>query len=136
MAWQSVANPPATPNLDLLTPRSEPVQGLYSDGTQAVVRWYAPEDEDDESEGRWTTNCSECWDVTGRLTHWRDLFPSTANTVEAFVIDQDQFQALRSIMNGVYGDGRIVTADERRDLANRLSGILGTIQGQKVELDA
>lgn len=136
MAWQSVANPPATPNLDLLTPRSEPVQGLFSDGTQAVVRWYAPEDEDDESEGRWTTNCSECWDVTGRLTHWRDLFPSTVNTVEAFVIDQDQFQALRSIMNGVYGDGRIVTADVRRDLANRLSAILGSIQGQKVELDA
>lgn len=98
------------------------------------MRRYAPEE--DESEGRWFTNCSECWDVTGHLTHWRELFPSTVHTVEAFVIDQDQFQALRSIINGVYGDGRIVTADERRDLANRLSGILGTIQGQKVELDA
>ncbi len=40
MPWISVLIAPAATNTDHYTTRSKALQGLFKDGTQAVVRWY------------------------------------------------------------------------------------------------
>ncbi|MEL3813415.1 hypothetical protein V2V24_31265, partial [Pseudomonas aeruginosa] len=50
-------------------------------------------------------------------------------------IRSEQLRCLQSIMQGLYGDGRIVTSDARRDLANRLHQLIGVIQAQTIEID-
>ncbi|HGM4434861.1 TPA: hypothetical protein ACKPIN_003363 [Pseudomonas aeruginosa] len=133
MPWISVLTAPAATNTDHYPPRSEALQGLFRDGTQAVVRWYPPEE--GECSGRWRTTCSSTWDVTEQITHWRELFPSRIESMKGFFLEGEQLCGLKSIMQGIYGDGRIVTSDARRDLANRLHQLIGVIQAQTVEID-
>ncbi|HEC0377046.1 hypothetical protein [Pseudomonas aeruginosa] len=133
MPWISVLIAPAATNTHHYTTRSEALQGLFKDGTQAVVRWYPPDE--DECSGRWKTTCSSAWDVTEQITHWRDLFPPSYESMKGFFLEGEQLRCLQSIMQGIYGDGRIVTSDGRRDLANRLHQLIGVIQAQTIEID-
>ena len=55
--------------------------------------------------------------------------------MKGFFLEGEQLRCLQSIMQGLYGDGRIVTSDARRDLANRLHQLIGVIQGQSIEID-
>ncbi|HGN1515675.1 hypothetical protein [Pseudomonas sp.] len=133
MAWTSISHPPVAINHDDFTLRSEPVQGLYKDGTQAVVRWYPPSE---DCEGSWKTTCASAWDVTGYITHWRELFSPRLECTTAYVVEDEQLDTLKTIVKGLYGDGQNVSPDRRRDLANQLHQLVGTIQSQCIELEA
>lgn len=122
MAWTSISQPPAATNHDDFTVRSAPVQGLYKDGTQAVVRWYPPSE---DCEGCWRTTCASAWDVTGYITHWRELFSPSLESTTAYAVEDEQLLTLMTIVKGLYGDGQNVSPDRRRDLANQLNQLVG-----------
>jgi hypothetical protein len=51
-----------------------------------------------------------------------------------YIIEQHQMDKLFEVAKGLYGDGSILTSDNRRDLANLLNLILSEIiNGGKVE---
>jgi hypothetical protein len=74
--WTLIATPPVMhKELGDWRYKSRRALGLTPNGRQQVV--YASLEEIEPGEiqypVKWTTDCSEGWDVTGQLLYWRDL---------------------------------------------------------------
>ncbi len=64
----------------------------------------------------------------------RTLLPA-AREYDCYVVEDEQLDTLKTIVKGLYGDGQNVSPDRRRDLANQLHHLVGTIQSQCIELE-
>lgn len=140
MAWLLVSRAlPIMSDYQLLYPRSEPVI-VYMDSKQQQFARYVRMDEDgDQWSGRWVSECSNGWDLTDHVTHWRPSLEAPTDKVEpepikGFFIEQEQLDQLRLIETGWYGDGTHLTPDRRRDLANSLHTFIGAISSQPVQV--
>lgn len=51
-----------------------------------------------------------------------------------YIIDNDQMMRLRLIEKKLFGDGTILTADKRRDLANQFNVLVGEISNQRLKI--
>ena len=72
--WKPVTEPPPVVDDGICTPRSADVLG-YVDGRVIVVYYQTALDDglDGDLYFGWRTADSECWDITGRVTHWADM---------------------------------------------------------------
>ncbi len=57
-----------------------------------------------------------------------------ATEVPAYFVEPEQLAELRAINKALYGDGTPLTPDRRRDLANALNVLLGSIEKQTLDL--
>lgn len=137
MPWHKVTRAlPILPDREFLYSRSEPVMVYLECGSQRVARFVRYDDDDDMWSGRWTSECRDSLDLTESVTHWRDCYesPTDALPVEGFFVEPEQIARLRSISKGLYGDGSVMTADSRRDLANLLHRLLGEMADQPIQV--
>lgn len=122
-------------------PQSIELMGALRSGQQVPVRYErlgADEDFPHES-GRWISCCSNRWDLTGEITDWRPLFEQPTgrmpdDPLKGFFVDIHQMDDVELISKALYGDGSVLTADGRRDLAHRLHNLMRVIQDQEVVL--
>lgn len=140
MSWISISRAlPVLPDRDMGYPRSEPLMVYRKSGSQCVARYVRVDDEDPSSMGSWRSECSEAWDISAEVTHWRPCFEAPADgtpnePLVGFFMEPEQLDQLRLIGNGLYGDGSSLTSDRRRDLANSLAVLIGRLKDQPVEV--
>lgn len=122
-------------------PQSIELMGALRSGQQVPVRYERQgADEDFPHEpGRWISCCSNRWDLTSEVTDWRPLFEQPTgrmpdDPLKGFFVDSHQMDDVALISKALYGDGSVLTADGRRDLAHRLHNLMRAIQHQEVVL--
>lgn len=139
MSWMRVSRfLPVTFDREFCEPRSKTVVVFMSWGDQKMARLVRDDGEDPFSRSRWISACSEGWDLTESVTHWRPCYDDPTaeeprDAVPGFVVESRQIDMLKSIARKLHGDGSHLTTDGRRDLANQLSLLLGQLQEQSVE---
>lgn len=140
MSWLLVTRAlPILPDREYLYPRSEPVMVFLNRGVQRVARYVRYDEDVPYSEGKWISECSEAWDLTDSVTHWRTCFEAPVQgppiePVQGYFLEPEQLKQLRLINQGLYGDGTLLSSDRRRDLANCLMALIGQVISQSVEV--
>lgn len=140
MSWMRVSRfLPVTFDREFCEPRSKTVVVFMSWGDQKMARLVRDDAEDPFSRCRWISACSEAWEITDGVTHWRPCFEDPTHedprdAVHGFVVESTQLETLKSVARELHGDGSHLTTNGRRDLANQLSLLLGQLQEQRVEL--
>lgn len=122
-------------------PQSVELMGALRSGQQVPVRYErlgADADFPHES-GRWISCCSNRWDLTDQITDWRPFFEQPTGSIpddqhKGFFVEIHQMEDVALISKALYGDGSVLTADARRDLAHRLHNLMRAIQQQEVAL--
>lgn len=59
--------------------------------------------------------------------------PTAPEQPAAYFLEPEQLEVLRHVGKALYGDGRQLTADARRDLANQLNLLIGQVSSQALE---
>lgn len=140
MSWLSVSRAlPILPDREFGFPRSEAVMVYEKWGKQRVARYERHDDDDPSSAGRWVSDCSERWDITESVTHWRPCFDAPTGEVpsdplKGFFMEPEQLSQLRQVTTAMYGDGSSLTSDRRRDLANTLATLVSRLADQPTEV--
>ncbi|MGE8065201.1 hypothetical protein [Pseudomonas sp. NPDC089569] len=142
MSWTPVSLfMPVTFKNEYGWPQSIDLMGALRSGRQVPVRFERQGADDDfpHEPGRWISCCSNRWDLTGEVTDWRPLFEQPTGRMpeeplKGFFVDIQQMNDVALISKALYGDGSVLTADSRRDLAHRLYNLMRVIQQQEVAL--
>lgn len=137
MSWHKVTRAlPVLPDREFLHARSEPVMVFLESGTQHVARFVRYDDDGDMWSGRWISDCADGLDLTDSVTHWRSCYeaPTDSSPAEGYFVEAEQLARLRNISKGLYGNGSVLTADSRRDLANLLHRLLGEFADQPIQV--
>ncbi|QHF00673.1 hypothetical protein LCG56_28325 (plasmid) [Pseudomonas cannabina pv. alisalensis] len=137
MPWHKITRAlPVLPDREFLYARSEPVMVFLKWGSQRVARFVRYDEDGDMWSGRWISECRDSLDLTDCVTHWRDCYepPTEGSPAECFCVEPEQIVRLRAITKRLYGDGSVMNADVRRDLANLLHRLLGEVADQPLRV--